>query len=222
MAVKSDDFLSINAYAQRIGINEKSVRNAIRDGKIVKGYDTEKKKIKVKIADKEYGHLHKIAKPRPGVNKSKLVSKIESSDKSEKLVKKNTKSEVKSEQSEADKSVSGFDEIIGYEELLLQIPITPNLPYSEATRRREIIQLALEKKKLEEMENVLVRRVDVERVLFAFGSQLKKAILSAPSRVIDEILASNDKVEAINILTEELTNILTIYADPEKVKLVNK
>ncbi|MNL74043.1 hypothetical protein D3C87_1996010 [compost metagenome] len=71
------------------------------------------------------------------------------------------------------------------------------------------------------MENVLIRRADVEKVLFAFGSQLKKAILSAPSRVIDEILASNDKVEAINILAEELTSVLSTYADFDKVKLSN-
>lgn len=241
MATKQPALLSKNAYAKYLGINEKAVRNAIASGKITKGWDTENQKVKVKEADAEYGHLHKVATPKPGVSKSKRIERINTPEKSEKEVVKVRKSEVKksdiekNEKSEVnDQDVYAFDhsaEFINntfaelgdtYEELLLKIPVTSDLTYNESVRRREIIQLALEKKKLEELQTVLVRRENVERVLFASALNLKKALMMIPARIADEVLAANNKVEVMNILNQELSSILTEYANVGQIDLTVK
>lgn len=225
-------FLSINAYAKLIGVNEKAVRNAVRDGKIVRGYDTERKKIIKKFADKEYGHLHLIPKARPGVSREKRAEKIEA-QKSEKtvensdikeVVKKNTKSPNKSEKMEVESSDESddFKGDFTYEELLLKIPVTPDLSYTEATKRREIIQLALDKKKLEELQDVLVRKQLVEKALFAFGNQLKKALLAIPARIMADVKIAPTDVEAINIMTEEINETLANYSRFDDIRLTNK
>lgn len=236
MAKQDTQFLSINAYAKLIGVNEKAVRNAVRDGKIVKGYDPDRKKIIKKFADKEYGHLHLVPKARPGVSKEKRAEKIEA-EKSEKVVpnsdvkpvkkevvKKIAKSPNKSEKMDPESSDESddFKGDFTYEELLLKIPVTPDLSYTEATKRREIIQLALDKKKLEELQDVLVRKQLVEKALFAFGNQLKKALLAIPARIMADVKNAPTDVEAINIMTEEINETLANYSRFEDIRLTNK
>lgn len=230
------------AYAKYLGINEKSVRNAIADGKIVKGWDTELKKIRVAEADVEFGHLHKIATVKPGVSKAKRAAKVTEQNQREKQKQNTKKPELKnagkknSEKSEPEDDTNeySFDhsqEFINdtfenfgdtYEELLLKIPVTSDLPYNEAVRRREIIQLAMEKKKLEELQTVLVRRENVEKTLYASAINLKKALMNIPARVADDVLAANNKVEVMNILSEELTAVLTEYANVGQIDLTVK
>lgn len=231
MTVKSDQFLSKSAYARYLGVNEKAIRKAIEEGKIKKGYDVVKKKVNVKEADKEYGFLHKNATAKPGISKAKRVDKI-----TDKVSVASPKKAVKSEKIQSpkfdtdkiDKSENLDDELIDdsedldYETLLLKIPVHDKLDYKETVRRREILQLALDKKKLEELEGVLVRRSDVYKALYALGSQLKKAISSIPARCIDDVLSAENKVEAINVLNDEITNVLNTYANFSKVNVSPK
>lgn len=248
MAKTTVELLSKNAYAKYLGVSEKAIRKAVDEGKIKKGWDADKQKIIKHLADKEYGFLHQVATPKPGISKDKLVEKIERSEspnlevkkgensdhnksKSEvqdqkikspnKPVKKNTSKSEPDDDEEEDLDDTNWKDT-PYDELLLRVKIDPDMPYSEIVRRQAIIDAALAKKKLEEMEDILVRREHVEKALFAFGRELKKALMGLPARVIDEILAAPNKVEALNIINEELTDVLGKFSNFESVRLSNK
>lgn len=239
MSKTVNQLLSKNAYAKYLGVNEKAVRKAINEGKIIKGWDTVNQKVIVKEADKEYGSLHKNDRPKPGVSKAKRAAKIDAQKGPEKGVNvrtKNVKSEVlispnKSEVKRKEKASSleeieaalkGLSDGDSVEDLLYSISIHAGLTFTESTRRREIISLALDKKKLEELEGLLVRKHDVEKILFAFGNQLKKNLLAIPDRCLDDLLSANNKIEATNILKEEITNTLAQFANFNKINIDTK
>ena len=90
---------------------------------------------------------------------------------------------------------------------------------AEAMKVNEIISAELARLKLLETEKVLVRKVDVEKVLFAFGSQLKKSITKLPEMIVDEVLASGNKVVAINIIKEAINEILNSYANFSEITI---
>lgn len=239
MAKKEIEYLSKNAYALYLGINEKAVRNAVAQGKIKKGFDTDKQKIIKHVADKEFGHLHKVVKPRAGVSKDKMAERLKSEESPKKNTQNSDKSEVKTVALNISKKSEGnikkselehdndddfeflLDEGLTIEELIKKLTITSEMSYAEATRRREVIQLAVDRNKLEEQQGTLLRKSEMEKVLFSFGAQIKKSLLSIPSRVADDILHLESKVEIINILTTEINEMLTAFADFENLK-VNK
>src|SRR4028118_785732 len=51
--------LSQRAYAKELGLSHNAVSKAIKEGKLVKGWDSEKQKIILPAADVEWGHLHR-------------------------------------------------------------------------------------------------------------------------------------------------------------------
>lgn len=235
MAKKEIEYMSKNAYALYLGVSEKAVRNAITDGKIKKGFDLSRQKIVKHLADKEYGHLHSIVKPRPGINKDKLAVRISDLNKAEKNIKTSDKSEPvqkkttspkkptkKSEENDDDDDELEDLEEFSYEQLMEKIKINPKMSYSEAYRMTSILNLASEKMKAEELQGILVRKLDVETILYDYGNQLKKALMSMPLRVADAILNAQDTVSVVNIMNQELTDILNEYADFEDVNLVKE
>ncbi len=293
MAKKEVEFLSKNAYAAYLGINEKAVRNAITTGKIKKGWDAEKKKIIKHIADKEFGVLHQVAKVQRGVSKADVFNKIqvrkksENSEQNQPTSEKLNKSEKtgvdtvlnsdnsidvirpdgatkivivggkslqnefevkdatnekysnrrnknavmgkpsrpsKKANQEADEDDSDDDlELIGLDfnpnaslqDVIKLIQVTPYLSYADALTKREIVGLAMDKIKLEELDGLLVRKTEVERNLFTIGDRLKKALLAIPVRCADELLNATNKVEAVNIMTEEINLVLNTFANFE-------
>ena len=208
--------ISVRAYAATLGIDDKTIRKAIASGKIKKGvsYVTQIRKgvevrvpeINAVVADLEYGHLHKIDKIKPGQKIGKLIKKVDQG-----LVGKNIIEKSAPMGTETDTSDD--------EDQLSTIPIGKSLSYGEAARRRELIGLALDKKKLQELEGVLVRKDVVEKTLFAFGSELKKSLLNIPSRISADIMASTSVVEIQTIITVELTNILNEFSKMQQLKL---
>ena len=80
---------------------------------------------------------------------------------------------------------------------------------SEVLRIREIIGAGLDKIKL--TEGRLVAKDKVKKALYALGSELKKALLNIPQRVVRDIMAAANEVERINILTDEITAVLSTY-----------
>lgn len=237
MAKTGPELLSKNAYAKYLGISEKAVRNAVSDGKIKKGWDADRQKIIKHLADKEYGFLHTTPKAGPGLSKAAVVRKLESGKRHDKVSKTRTGFGLEKGKSEGPKDdVEGLEELLteaaGSEgadiskletpALLKLIKITAGMSYKDALTANEIIEAALKKKKLEELEDILVRRVNVEAALFTFGSQLRKALLTLPARVVDDIMNAENKVEGMNLLTAELVLILDTYSNTETIKLSNK
>lgn len=60
--------ISQREYAARLGISNSAVSNAIRDGRIKKGWDAKLKKIIVDYADAEFGNLHQQSNRKPAVS----------------------------------------------------------------------------------------------------------------------------------------------------------
>jgi hypothetical protein len=233
MSKKELELLSKNAYAAYLGINEKAVRKAVTEGKIKKGWDEDKQKIIKHIADREYGFLHSTPKAGPGVSKAKVVEKLSPKKEHDKVSKTRTEFGLKSEvakilrKSEVDGVLVDADIVndlssLGTADLLSLLSITADMDYKAALTTNEILEAALKKKKLEELEDILVRKVNVEAALYSFGSQLRKALLNIPARVMDDIMHAENKVDAINILTAELTETLDTYSNIDKIKLSNK
>jgi hypothetical protein len=229
------ELLSKNAYAKYLGVNEKAIRKAITEGRIKRGWDDVNQKVIKHLADKEYGFQHLTPKTGPGVSKGKVLEKLQSEKKPAKVTKPRTEfGSASDEIKQIPKSdtplqiTTGLTQAqisdlskLGAAELLQYLPITADMTYQEAMTTNLIIEAALKKKKLEEVEDILVRKQSVENALYAFGSALRKDLLAIPSRVTDDMMTSANKIEAMNVLTEELTNILEKYST-ENIKLTNK
>ena len=56
------EYLSIRAYAKRVGVSHTAIKKAIDSGKIVKGYDLGTQKLIPQFADQEYGFQVSIKK----------------------------------------------------------------------------------------------------------------------------------------------------------------
>lgn len=217
-----DKNISIRKYAEHLGISETAIRKAIKDGKIKKGvsYSIQMQKgkeiqvpqINLIIADKEYGHLHNSEKLKPGQKKEKLSEIIDGQK-----VEKNAK--LSSHKDGANLPEVDEDGLMDDAEVISRMKIPKDLSFGEATRRREIIGLALDKKKLQELERELVRKDEVEKNLFAIGVELKKKLLNIPARVTSEVRGAATEVEAQSILTVELTQILNEFSNLQELTI---
>ena len=223
--------MSKNAYAKYLGIDESAVRKAINTGKIVNGFDTVKKKIIVKIADKEFGFSHQVLKGRAGVSRAKTAEKITQSQntnqakvatpKSEKTVKNSDSPKSEKSKSEDEEE---FDIPLEYAgvpvaDLLKQIVLHQGLPYNESLRLKMLLDVCHEKQRLELQQGTLVKREDVAKVLYAVGAQLKKAIKAMPARIVANVRVSDSDAAGRLIMDEEIDTILTHYANLESVDL---
>jgi len=216
---KSGGKISVRAYAKTLGIDDKTIRKAIDTGKINKGvtYITQTRKgvevqvpqINKLIADKEFGNTHKTDKVKPGQKVEKLFAKVDGK-------KKSKKSAPKEGELETDE-----DDMSDEEDLLSTMPIGKAMSYGEAARRRELIGLAMDKKKLQELEGILVRKDAVDTALFKLGSELKKALFNIPARITADVRAAANDVYAQSIITVELTQILNEFSKMQEVTLNN-
>jgi hypothetical protein len=192
--------ISIRAYAKQLNVDESAVRKAIKDGKIKGGHVKKTGKIIASVATKEWGFIHNHPKPQRGVSAAKAA---------EKMNKKKLEKNVDSDAGNTKKKPDFDDKDYTYQELIEKIKIHPDLQYSETLRRKEILAIASERMKLEEANGLLVKKVDVNKALFAVGDQIKKELLNLPNRITEDIRTADTKVEAINIFNMELNQVLT-------------
>jgi len=194
--------VSIREYARRINVNEKAVRKAIAAGRIVTGYDADAKKILPDLANAEWGHKHEVTRAQPGVSRAKAIEKLGASPALQPIT-----------QRVAEVSDESAAVLV---DLLKGLTITPHMQVAEAMRIREVIGAGLDKIKLAEAEGRVVAKDKVEKVLYTLGNELKKALLNIPNRVVRDIMAATNEVEGINILTDEITAVLTTYGNLNK------
>ena len=203
------DKISIRAFAKSIKVSEGAVRKAIREGKFEYGYDVSSKKINPAAAKKNtWVAQQSIVKAKAGVSKQKAINKLNN---------KNTSSA--DENNDAGDGNDNTDVELDAEELLNSIHITSNMSVDKVVRLRELVALALDKKKLEEAERVLVPRDKVEKALYAVGNELKKSLLNLPQKVVRQIMDCATEVDGINILSDSITEILTVYGNLKSTSL---
>jgi hypothetical protein len=201
--------ISIREYARRLNINEKAVRKALAAGLIVGGYDKDVKKIIPDQANAEWGYKHEVVRAGPGLSKVKAAKKRESA----------SSLSTRLESAEAIEPVSpppvGVMVIDNAEklDLLKSIVIRSDMTVGDAAKYREILAAAHDKIKLAEAEGRLVAKDRVEKALYALGSELKKALLNVPVRVVRDIMAAENEVQGINLLTDEITAVLATYGN---------
>jgi len=204
--------ISIRAFAKLIGVSEISIRRAIKDGKFTVGIDAATKKIdEEKALVDEWVKSVRVVK-KNGISKAKFIEKVEKS--------KAAVTQKSNKQTTTESNVTtNYTPIKAESELLKSLKITSNMDLASAMRINEIISAELARLKLLETEKVLVKKIDVEKVLFAFGSQLKKSITKLPEMIVDEVLASGNKVTAINIMKEAINDILSSYANFSEITI---
>jgi hypothetical protein len=204
--------ISGRELAKRLKVSEGAVRQAIARGDLGKAYDSADKKIDYNKAIKTgWAQSQLNIKPKAGVSRTKAVEKLEQKETAPKA--KPVEQPPPPFKPDEDDAID--DELLNAstKDLSKAIKINSNLKTAEAMRRREIIALALDKKKLEEAEGILVRRDKVEKALFTLGSELKKSLFTMPQRIIRDIMAAPNEVDAINIMNDELTLILNTYGN---------
>lgn len=194
--VRSEKIISVRAFAKQIGVSEGAVRKAIKNWSFTVGVQEDGKINSEAAMEDAWVKKQKVVKPKAGVSRTKAIEKLEEKPPA------------------GEPAPDDFDEVdFEDEEAVRNIKVNATMTASEAMRRREIIALALDKKKLLEMERVLVRRDAVEKSLFLLGSELKKSLLDVPARCVRDIMASSTEVEGIKLLTEEINQVLSIYGN---------
>lgn len=170
--------ISQREYAHLLGISNEAVSKAIREGKIDKGWDKVEKKIIVDQANIEWGALH---------------------------MKTNVFKLLQQQPGEESQQADYWESAIGKKNGLT---LTNESSFAEAKRVREIIQAQLAALNLKERKEELVRKDEVYKQLYAFGQQIRIAIMATPDRGIDAILASKSRAEAHNIMSASLIEVL--------------
>ena len=207
--------ISIRKFAEIIGVSDTAVRKAIQRGEFIKGFDVETKTIDQKEALKNpWVKAQGVQKPKAGVSRVKVIEKIEKTKRPAKAERKAEDIKPPKVDSDGNTYIEGFDDV-ETDELIKKLKIYPGMPAHDAMRINEIIDAALNRKKLEEAEGILVRRDKMERALFVMGSELKKALFNMPQRIIRDIMAATNEVEALNVFNSELTQILDTYGNLE-------
>ncbi len=217
--MKKSNTVSLRAYSRGLDISHTAVSHAIKNGKINKGvqYVTKiRKGVEVQvpvinkiIADIEFGNLHKTDKLKPGQTKAGKLLKISGDAIAKKLDGKKNKG----------LPLITSDEDADEEHLLSKMHIDKQMSYGEASRRRELIGLAMDKKKLQELEGSLVRKDVIEKALFMIGSELKKALFNVPARITADVRAAANDVYAQSIITVELTQILNEFSKKTEIEI---
>src|ERR1700754_4473290 len=72
----TDEQISIRAYAQVIGVDEKTVRKARDAGLLQDGFDFETGKIIPSLANEAWGNAQKTVRKKPGVSSNRLIEKL--------------------------------------------------------------------------------------------------------------------------------------------------
>lgn len=195
--------ISVRKFATQIGVSEGAVRKAISSGRFKIGVDPTTGKIDHEAAkNDDWVQKQSIIKPRAGVSRAKVLEKIDSAE----LNPNNLEDD--------DDLLSGMDLTEG--DLASKIKITLGLSSKQAYKLKEIVDLSVAKIKLQELEGSLVRKDAVEKTLFAYGVELKKALFNMAQRVVREIMVAPTEVDAITIYNIELTKVLEAFGNFKK------
>lgn len=202
-----EKIISVRAFAEQIGVSEGAVRKAVKSWKFTIGVQEDGKINAVAAMNDPWVKKQLVVKAKAGVSRTKAIEKIDNRIK--KIVAEEKAPPVDSE--EVEEENEGGEGSNVDEDVANSITVNKGLKAAEAMRRREIVALALDKKKLQELQGTLVRKDAVEKSLYRFGNQLKKALLDIPARCARDVMAAENEVEAIKIIYDELVHVLNVH-----------
>lgn len=206
-------------FAKMVGIkSDNAVRTAVDRQSIIKGKTADGKFIPL-IAAREWGkeilpEYLQAADIKPKAAKSSAVTAAKKPP-AKKTDPTNAAEFVKEMMDEplpkvTQEEVDEFDESAE--------PFNDSSPKTEAERRTTIFKAKMAEIAYLEKKGDMIPRQKM-RVLFDYGVQIRTAMMSIPDRVIDNILAADDRQLAKNILTEEIYKTLNALSDPEQFQL---
>ena len=217
--------ISIRELARKLNVAPNSVMRAISAGKVDDCYDSVAKKFDWKKAQKnEWVQSASVIKAQRGVSVSKAIEKIDRSEKiplkKEKEIKssdskKNIIPENVSEQEDEGERIDELSE----EELTDRIKLTENMPIQQAMRYKEIIDAAINKIKLKQLQSILVPKADVEKAYYNYAAQFKKALLQIPDIISDDVMSAENKVEVMNIIKKSLVSVMEEYSKAPEIQI---
>lgn len=87
----------------------------------------------------------------------------------------------------------------------------------EIKRAQAAVDLKTSQLKLEQLSGSLVARKEVEKELFAFGQLIREQIMNVPVKIVDDVRAAPTRVEALNIITDALTDVLQKLSETQNL-----
>lgn len=92
-----------------------------------------------------------------------------------------------------------------------------NMTFAEAQRRKEVAKALTAELALKEKKGSLISKDKINEELFAFGKELRDALLSVPDRITDEVIAAvENRTQVNNIIYNAIAGALEKLADLNK------
>lgn len=89
-----------------------------------------------------------------------------------------------------------------------------NMTFAEAQRRKEVAKALTAELELKEKEGSLISKQKIDEQLFAFGKELRDALLAVPDRITDEVIAAvENRTKVNNIIYNAIAGALEKLAD---------
>ena len=88
------------------------------------------------------------------------------------------------------------------------------MTFAEAQRRKEVAKALTAELELKEKEGSLISKQKIDEQLFAFGKELRDALLAVPDRITDEVIAAvENRTKVNNIIYNAIAGALEKLAD---------
>lgn len=188
----SSDIISLREFARRLNVGEKTIRDGVRLGKILKGVIIEngKPKIKYSIALKEAQDI--------GLGHNSLIRKgVEPNYKPEPT--KQQKKEInESEESEESEHIAGLG---------------PNTSLVTASRADKIFRAQLASMLVDEKAGTLINKEEANLQFAEFAQRIKSEFESMPGRIGSKLATLIDANSITLQLAKEIGKSLTKLAD---------
>ena len=188
------EHISIREFSRRMGVSDTAIRKAIKSKRIISGVSYDKKNIPFIIFE---------------VAKNELLKTVEVS-----TVRSPSLINLTDSFSEFDFNTFGNNNAPKNE--------INNESFSRINDEIAFYKKQILKQQYEENEKILVKKTDISKALYEMGVEIRTSILSIPEKTIDNILASVDRTEAVNILKDELVKSLIGLATIHKRELQKK
>lgn len=198
----TDGRLSIRKYAERIGIKHPYLTKLIKEGKFTSAaWDGEY--FIPEVADVEWGLGSMVRN-----DKLPVVGSESGKESGERKVRARAESGERPAFAKATAGETGESGGGGYVGGWNGGEVPKTAVYPEALRIKMILDAEEKRLKNEELSRQLVRKVEVDRQMMVAGIEVRKVFERLPVQVVDAVLASRGRVEAIAVLEDAVSEAL--------------
>jgi hypothetical protein len=233
------EIISIREFARRVDASDTTIRKYINRGKIgrdaiIKNEETGQPKL---YYEKALEYWLQYNEPIPDQNPAEPLEQDETNEQGANQEPQEKKPQVKtkdnrpsiSDRIKFKKELKNPDPAESKEPKQKKIKFIPaesaeeNIDRDKNTILNAEVRSATAKAHLQEIElqkklGSLVSLAEVKKALYVFGAEIRDALLSLPERVVDDVLSSDNRTDAINILHMAINKALVSLSDIDKRK----